>query len=93
MLPAARVNDIYLSIPPLFIPGMISGPGALKVTIGGMPAAMVGTPCLWLFFIPDAIVMGSTKVMIEGRPAARVSSPTSLGGLVFFPNPKVLIGG
>ncbi len=93
MLPAARVNDLYLSIPPLFIPGIISGPGALKVTIGGMPAAVMGTPCMWLFIIPDVIVQGSAKVMIEGRPAARLGHLTTLGGAIFFPNPKVFIGG
>ena len=93
MLPAALVGDLYMSVPVLLLPGMISGPGTVKVMIMGRPVATVGTPCSWLFFIPDSIVVGSAKVMIEGRPAARIGSVTALGGLVFFPNLKVMIGG
>ncbi len=82
-LPAARVGDSMQS------GGVITGPGATTVHIGGAPAARVGDfatdPFLFLqapnVVIPcvgGPIFTGSSTVMIGGQPAARVGDRTAI---------------
>ncbi|HEY4183704.1 MAG TPA: PAAR domain-containing protein, partial [Polyangia bacterium] len=73
--------------------GPVIGPGAPRVLIGGLPAAVVGDLCACVG-PPDVIVMGSTSVVIDGKPAARVGDPTAHGGTILPPGfAPVTIGG
>lgn len=93
MPPAARILD------PTSHPGMISGPGAPTVLIGGQPAARVGDghvcalPPLAGPHPPNTIVKGSLTVMIGGQPAARMGDLTGCGAPITAGCPTVLIGG
>ncbi|MCG8474517.1 MAG: PAAR domain-containing protein [Cytophagales bacterium] len=97
---AARVTDTHVCqkvnkpIPVPHTGGIISGPGAITVTIGFLPAAVVGdtTVCVGP---PGTILQGSLTVMIEGRPAARQGDPTGHGGSngnIVMGCPNVMIG-
>lgn len=92
MPPAARILD------PTAHPGMITGPGAPTVMIGGMPAARIGDlhacafPPLAGPHPPNAIVSGSATVMIGGAPAARVGDLTGCGAPILAGAFNVQIG-
>jgi uncharacterized Zn-binding protein involved in type VI secretion len=81
--PAARVGDTMQS------GGVIIGPGAATVLIGGAPAARVGdfaTDPFLFFQAPNVVIpcvggpifAGSSTVMIGGQPAARVGDRTTI---------------
>jgi uncharacterized Zn-binding protein involved in type VI secretion len=72
--------------------GPITGPGVPTVSIGKMPASVVGDLCTCVG-PPDTIAMGSTTVKIGGKPAARMGDPTAHGGSVVLGCPTVMIGG
>ena len=86
MPPAARILD------PPGQPGMILGPGAPSVLIGGQPAACLGDMCTCTG-PPDTIISGSSTVMIGGKPAARMGDSTAHGGTIIIGLPTVIIGG
>src|SRR3954451_16602586 len=94
MPPAARVGDMHVcpmvtGVVP-HVGGPIMPPGAIKVLIGGMPAARVGDLCTCVG-PPDTIAMGSAKVMISGQPAARMGDQTAHGGVIVLGYPTVMI--
>ena len=96
--PAARLGDMHTcpmvtpGTPPIpHVGGPISGPCVPTVTIGNMPAAVVGDMAVCVG-PPDSIVMGSTGVFIMGKPAARLGDMTAHGGTVTVGYPTVLIG-
>ena len=89
---AARVGD------PTTHGGVITGPGAVNVLIGGMPAAVLGD--LHTCGIPSPphvppgpFISGSATVMIGGRPAVRNTDVTSCGAMPIVGCPTVIIGG
>jgi uncharacterized Zn-binding protein involved in type VI secretion len=68
-------------------PGVIAGPGAATVRIGGVAAALVGDQHTCAFPVPpghppNAITAGSVKVRINGRFAARVGDPCACGAQI-----------
>lgn len=65
--PAARVGDVTAT------GDVITGPGALTVLIGGLPAAVVGDMVSGAACV-GAIAVGSMTVLIMDRPAATVGS-------------------
>lgn len=97
---AARLTDMHtcpMQTPafPSPIPhvgGPVIGPGVPTVTVGQLPAAVVGDSCTCIG-PPDTITMGSTTVMIGGKPAARMGDPTAHGGSIVLGCPTVMIGG
>ena len=94
MPPAARVGDMHTcpmvsGVVP-HVGGPILPPGAVKVLIGGMPAARVGDMAVCAGG-PDTVAMGSPKVMIGGMPAARMGDMTAHGGVITLGFPKVNI--
>ncbi len=89
MPPAARVTDQIVSTATQGAPTPIVPPGAVTVTIAGLPAARMGDSCGL-----DAILKGSATVMIGGVPAARVGDMTAGGGAIMPPGAlTVQIGG
>lgn len=97
MPPAARVTDLHTC--PMVNPngsphvgGPAIGPGVATVSIGGMPAAVVGDMCTCAG-PPDTIVKGSSTVMLGGMPAARMGDQTAHGGVIVQGAPDVQIGG
>ena len=83
---AARIADSTAD-------GVITGPGAPTVLIGGMPAAVVGdiaTPASGN--IPMAFVAGSFTVLIGGKPALRVGDTALNGSTIIMGCTTVLIG-
>ncbi len=103
MPPAARIMDQHLCpmqtpVGPATVPhvgGPILGPGEPTVTIGGMPASVVGDSCMCTGMpaMPDSISIGSMTVMIGGKPAVRMGDTTAHGGKVLTGWPTVMIGG
>jgi uncharacterized Zn-binding protein involved in type VI secretion len=94
MKPAARVSDLHTcpmvtGVVP-HVGGPILPPGAVKVLIGGLPAARVGDQanCTGP---TDTIAAGSLTVLIEGKPAARMGDPTAHGGVIVAGCMTVLI--
>ena len=93
MPPAARVLD------PTSHPGVIAGPGALNVLIGGQPAARVGDTHVCAMppvagpHPPTPIVKGSLTVLIGGRPAARVGDLSGCGAPIVMGMLTVEVGG
>lgn len=97
MPPAARVTDLHTC--PLVNPngsphvgGPTIGPGVATVSIGGIPAAVVGDMCTCAG-PPDTIVKGSSTVILGGMPAARMGDQTAHGGVIVQGAPDVQIGG
>ncbi len=92
MPPAARIFD------PTGHPGMITGPGAPTVLIGGLPAARFGDahacalPSPGGPHPPNTITGGSATVLIGGAPAARFGDMTGCGAPITGGAPTVLIG-
>ena len=71
MPPAARLGD------PTNHPGVLVGPGAINVLIGGMPSIGMGDMHVCAFpppavRPPTPVVLGSFRVLIGGKPAARL---------------------
>lgn len=92
MAAAARVGD------PTNHGGVIIGPGAPTVMIGGMPAAVMGDthacPIPPPGHIPTSpFIVGSTTVMIGGKPALRVTDTCGCGAMPIVGCPTVMIGG
>jgi len=94
MPPAARIGDMHVcplaNGPVPHVGGPVAGPGVPTVTIGGMPAAIVGDTCTCVG-PPDSIVAGSATVKIGGMPAARMGDSTSHGGSIVIGCPTVNI--
>ena len=97
--PAARLTDMHLCpmatpavVPVPHVGGPITGPCAVNVLIGGLPAARMGdmATCVGP---PDSIAMGSVTVLVGGRPQARMGDPTLHGGAIIVGLPTVLVGG
>ncbi|NBC06365.1 MAG: type VI secretion protein [Bacteroidetes bacterium] len=93
---AARVGDMHVC--PLVNPngsphtgGPILPPGEPTVTIGGMPAAVVGGSCTCAG-PPDNMPLGSQTVFIGGKPAVRMGDTTTHGGSITGGAPDVQIG-
>ncbi|MFC5525014.1 PAAR domain-containing protein [Rhodanobacter ginsengisoli] len=94
MPPAARITDMHVcpmvtGIVP-HVGGPILPPGAVKVLIGGLPAARVSDMAVCVG-PPDVIAMGSVKVLIGGLPAARMGDSTAHGGTIVLGCPTVII--
>jgi uncharacterized Zn-binding protein involved in type VI secretion len=88
MPPAARVGD------PTGHPGTIGPPGVPTVLIGGLPAAVVGTPHACSLHGPNVIAgPGLPTVLIGGLPAARMGDATACGSPIALGAVNVLIGG
>lgn len=95
MSAAARLGDLTTH------GGVITGPGAATVIIGGMPAAVMGdihtcaivptpsTPHL----TSSPFIIGSTTVFICGKPAIRTTDVCLCGTNAAVGCPTVLIGG
>ena len=100
MPPAARLTDMHtcpmqtpaVPAPIPHVGGPITGPGAVTVLIGNLPAARVGDMAVCVG-PPDSIVKGSATVLIMGQPAARMGDSTAHGGTIVLGCPTVLIGG
>ncbi|MDX2152662.1 MAG: PAAR domain-containing protein [Bryobacteraceae bacterium] len=90
---AARVGD------PTGHPGVIAGPGAATVLIGGMPAATLGDmhtcsmPPTAGPHPPSPIVKGSATVFAENRPLARMGDMSGCGAPIIMGFPLVVVGG
>lgn len=98
MPPAARLTDPHVcpmvtpGLPPIpHVGGPITGPGARKTFIAGLPAARVGDK-LMCVGPPDTIVLGSFTCLIEGKPAARMGDQCAHGGRIVMGFPTVQIG-
>lgn len=88
MPPAVRVGDATSD------GAVITGPGAMNVLIGGMPAAVAGDihPCpVAMSALP--FPMGSTTVLIGGKPALRTTDVCGCGAVPLVGCPTVIIGG
>lgn len=91
MPPVARVGDSTNH------GGVITGPGAATVLIGGMPAAVLGD--MHVCSLPPAghqptsspFIMGSTTVLIGGKPAVRVGDTCVCGASAVVGCPTVII--
>lgn len=97
--PAARISDMHICpmqtpavVPIPHVGGPVIGPGMPTVSIGGLPAAVVGDMCTCVG-PPDAIILGSVTVLIGGKPAARLGDSTAHGGSIAVGDFTVLIGG
>ncbi len=92
---AARLTDFHICpMVTALVPhvgGPVTGPGAVTVLIGNLPAAKVGD-MLVCTGPPDAIVKGSATVFIGGMPAARQGDSTAHGGVIVAGLPTVQIG-
>jgi uncharacterized Zn-binding protein involved in type VI secretion len=89
---AARVGDVTNH------GGVVVGPGAATVLIGGMPAAVMTD--MHACALPPAghqptsspFVIGSTTVMIGGIPAVRVGDSCGCGASAVVGCPTVSVG-
>lgn len=88
--PAARIGDFTDH------PGVLAGPGAVQVRIGGMPAARSTDPHTCAQsptpHPPSTVASGSGTVRIGGLPAARVLDQTACGARIVTGLPTVVIG-
>ncbi len=97
--PAARLTDMHVCpmqtpafpSPIPHVGGPVSGPGAMNVLIGKMPAARISDMCVCTG-PPDSIIMGSTGVLIGKMPAARMGDSTAHGGTIVAGCFTVMIG-
>jgi uncharacterized Zn-binding protein involved in type VI secretion len=92
-----RMPAAAILFSPTSHPGIIVGPGAPTVNIGGLPAALVGDKHVCGFPIPpghppNAILAGSMKVRINNVFAARVGDPCACGAQIEAGVPTVNIG-
>ena len=92
MPPAARVGD------PTAHPGVIAGPGATTVLIGGQPAARAGDthtcsmPPTAGPHPPSPFPPGSGTVLIGGSPALRTGDVSGCGATITTGAFTVIIG-
>lgn len=92
---AARVGDVTTH------GGVIVGPGAPTVLIGGMPAAVMGdlhacaiVPTPVTPHLPSSpFLLGSTTVLICGKPSIRATDVCLCGANAAVGCPTVIIGG
>jgi uncharacterized Zn-binding protein involved in type VI secretion len=89
--------DAAVMFSPTSHPGMIAGPGASNVLIGGLPAAVVGDEHICAFPVPpghppNVIAEGSEVVKFGGKPAARVGDLCACGAQIEAGIPTVDIG-
>lgn len=92
MAAAARVGDLTTH------GGVITGPGAPTVLIGGMPAAVLGDlhscPIPPPAHIPSSpFISGSATVLIGGKSALRTTDLCGCGAMTAVGCPTVMIGG
>lgn len=95
MAAAVRVGDLTTH------GGVVAGPGAATVLIGGMPAAVVGdlhtcaiVPTIANPHLPSSpFLIGSATVLICGKPAIRISDVCLSGANAAVGCPTVIIGG
>jgi len=94
MPPAARILDTTTH------GGIIVGPGAATVLIGGMPGAVAGDNHVCPIPPPPAgphgptpFPAGSSSVLLEGKPAVRTTDPAACGAMAVLGEPTVMIGG
>lgn len=95
MAAAVRVGDVTTH------GGVVTGPGAPTVMIGGMPVAVMGdmhtcaiVPTAATPHIPSSpFLIGSTSVLICGKPAIRVTDICLCGANAAVGYPSVIIGG
>lgn len=94
MPPAARMGD------PTGHPGVLTGPGAATVLIGGQPAALVGMTMHACSFPPPAVHPpspivgpGVPTVLIGGMPASVMGDLTGCGAPIIMGCMTVMIGG
>ncbi len=95
MAAAVRVGDVTTH------GGVVTGPGAATVLIGGMPAAVMGdlhtcaiVSTLVTPHIPSSpFLIGSTTVLICGKPAIRVTDVCLCGANAAVGCSTVVIGG
>lgn len=78
--------------------GVVTGPGAPTVLIGGMPAAVAGDmhscPIPPPTHVPvTPFPLGSTSVLIGGKPALRTTDICGCGAMAVVGCPTVIIGG
>ncbi len=81
--------------------GVITGPGAATVLIGGMPATVMGdmhacpiVPTPASPHLPSSpFLLGSTTVLICGKPAIRITDMCLCGANAVVGCPTVIIGG
>ena len=91
MPPAARAGDVSNH------GGILTGPGAATVMIGGQPAGVAGD--LHVCSLPPTghqptsspFPAGSATVMIAGRPALRTTDACLCGAMAAMGEPTVLI--
>ncbi|MWA07836.1 PAAR domain-containing protein [Streptomyces sp. BA2] len=107
MPPAARIGDALSHLPnptPVPLPsgdGVIAPPGALSVLIGGLPAAVAGSPGACAFPghppVPPAPLiptpMAGKTVLIGDLPALRMGDKGPCGTVIVGGAPTVCIGG
>lgn len=92
MPPAARVGDVSTH------GGVITGPGAATVLIGGMPAAVVGDT--HTCSLPPSghqptvspFPIGSATVLVAGRFALRTTDACLCGAMAAVGAPTVMLG-
>jgi uncharacterized Zn-binding protein involved in type VI secretion len=91
------VANAAVVLSPTSHPGLIAGPGAPKVLIKGLPAAVVGDQHACFFPVPpghpppNVIASGSVKVRFGGKFAARVGDPCTCGARIEAGIPTVNI--
>ena len=79
--------------------GIITGPGAITVMVGGKAAAVAGD--MHICSLPpnghqptaSPFPMGSMTVMIGGKPALRITDVCGCGAMAIIGEPTVNIGG
>ncbi len=92
MATAARVGDATTH------GGMVAGPGATSVLIGGAPAALLGDnhacpiPAITGHLQSSPFTIGSTTVTIEGKPVLRSGDLCGCGASVVIGDATVIIG-
>ncbi|BDD10014.1 type VI secretion protein [Fulvitalea axinellae] len=99
--PAARMFDMHTcpqqdTYGPVVVPHVgviLMGPGAMTVTVGKLPAAVMGDIALCVSPSPNSVLKGSGQVFLCKRPAVRQGDSTAHGGVVSSGCPTVEMGG
>lgn len=92
MASAVRIGDITSH------GGVVVGPGAPTVLIGGQPAAVMGDTHACPIVVPGHLpsspfLSGSATVLIGGKPALRTTDVSGCGAMAVVGCPTVIIGG
>ena len=93
--PQARITDVHVCGLTMGAPMPVTGPCAMTVLVGGLPAARITDICAGVL-PPGAhpLVKGSTTVLISVLPAARLGlDPCAGGGAIVMGAFTVLTGG